>query len=97
MPTKKLAVVTINLTEDCKCFTHYLQERIETIYQYANDNYTSKDELVDWIVELIQSASYNKDAKPRFINDIRYKCQTRKAVLERCLKAISNAVEYRVA
>jgi hypothetical protein len=43
------------------------------------------------------TTSYNKDAKPRFINDIRYKCQTRKAVLERCLKAISNAVEYRVA
>ncbi len=92
MPT-----VLINLTQDHKCFTYYLQRDIETIHRIAHDDYTTKQEFSEWIVGLIQHASYNKDAKPRFIHDIRANCRTKKAVYERCLRAISNAVEYQVA
>jgi len=86
--------MSIDLTKDAGCFTNYLTDNIETIYQIASDGYTSKEEFVNYLVELIEPAFYNKDAKPRFINDIRYYCRTKKAVLERCFRAISNAVEY---
>lgn len=88
--------MSIDLTKDAGCFTNCLANNIETIYQIASDGYTSKEELVNYLVELIEPAFYNKDAKPRFINDIRYFCRTKKAVLERCFRAISNAVEYQV-
>ena len=88
--------MSINLTKDAGCFTSCLTANIETIYQMATDGYTSKDEFVDWLVKLIEPAYYNKDAKPRFINDIRFYCKTKRAVLERCFKAISNAIEYQV-
>ena len=87
--------MSIDLTKDTGCFTNCLANNIETIYQIATDSYTSKDEFVDYLVDLIEPAFYNKDAKPRFINDIRL-CKTKKAVLERCFRAISNAVEYQV-
>lgn len=88
--------MSIDLTKDAGCFTSCLANNIETIYQIASDGYTSKEEFVNYLVELIEPAFYNKDAKPRFINDIRYYCRTKEAVLERCFRAISNAVEYQV-
>ena len=88
--------MSINLTKDTGCFTNYLSNNIETLYRKATDNSTSKEALVEWIVKLIEPAFYNKDAKPRFINDIRSYCKTKKSVLERCFNAISNAVEYQV-
>lgn len=88
--------VVINLTEINGCYTKCLTENIEIIYKYSNDDYTSKDELVSWILELIKPAFYNKDAKPRFIHHLR-NCKTKKAVLQLCLNAIANAVEYEVA
>ena len=87
--------MSIDLTKDTGCFTNYLTANIETIYQMASDGYTSKEEFVDYILQIIEPVFYNKDAKPRFINDIRY-CKTKRAVLERCFRAISNAVEYQV-
>lgn len=92
MPT-----VFINLTNDSKCFTYYLQREIETIDRIARDDYTTKQEFTEWLIELIKSAAYNKDAKPRFIHDIQVNCRTKRAVFDRCLRAISNAVEYQVA
>ena len=88
--------MSIDLTKDAGCFTNCLANNIETIYQIASDGYTSKDEFVNYLVELIEPAFYNKDAKPRFINDIRYYCRTKKAVHQLCLNAIANAVEYEV-
>ena len=87
--------MSINLTKDTGCFTNCLANNIETIYQIASDGCTSKEEFVNYLIELIEPAFYNKTAKPRFINDIRF-CRTKKAVLERCFSAISNAVEYQV-
>jgi len=87
---------TINLTKVNGCYTKMLIENIETIYKYANDDYTTKDELESWILELIKPAFFNKDAKPRFIHHLR-NCRTKKAILQLCLNAIANAVEYEVA
>jgi hypothetical protein len=86
--------MSVNLTKDAGCFTSCLTANIETLCQMASDDYTSKDELVDWIVNLIEPAFYNREAKPRFINDIRFYCRTKSAVLKRCFNAISNAIEY---
>ena len=87
--------MSINLTNDTGCFTHYLTSNIEALYKIATDNKTTKEKFVDHILQLIEPASYNKDAKPRFINDIRH-CKTKGAILDRCFSAISNAVEYQV-
>lgn len=87
---------TINLTEVNGCYTKQLTENIETIHKYANDDYTTKDELTSWILELIKPAFFNKDAKPRFIHHLR-NCRTKKAILMLCLNSIANAVEYEVA
>ena len=91
MSTK--TTVIIDLTKHEGCYSRPLSENIETIYQYAHDSYTTRDELVEWVEELIKPAYFNKDAKPRFIHRLR-QCQTREAVLQHCLRAISNGVEY---
>lgn len=88
-----MTIEVINLTNNEGCFTHPLSRNIETIYQYANDDFTSLSELVSWIEELIEPAYFNKDAKPRFKWRLR-NCRTKKAVLQLCLNSISNAIEY---
>lgn len=90
-----MTTIVLNLTENPGCYTNPISNNIETIYQYANDDITSLGELASWIIELIEPAYFNKDAKPRFIHRLR-NCRTKKAVLQLCLNAVANAVEYEV-
>jgi hypothetical protein len=90
-----MTTIVLNLTENPGCYTNPISNNIETIYKYATDDITSLGELVDWIIKLIEPAYFNKDAKPRFIHRLR-NCRTKKAVLQLCLNAVANAVEYEV-
>lgn len=94
MPTRNTTrTVIINLTTVEGCYSKPLTENIDTIYQYANDSFTSCSDLISWILELIAPAKFNKDAKPRFIHHLR-NCRTKQAVLKLCCTAIANALEY---
>lgn len=88
-----MTTIVLNLTKNEGCYSHPLSNNIETIYRYATDDFTPLKDLVSWIEELIEPAYFNKDAKPRFKWRLR-NCRTKKAVLQLCLNAIANAVEY---
>jgi hypothetical protein len=96
MPTSSVSHITINLTKVDGCYTKPLTENIDTIYQYASDSFTTCSELIGWILELIEPARFNYQAKPRFIHNLR-NCKTKQAVLKLCCSAIANAIEYEVA
>jgi hypothetical protein len=94
MPTRNTThTVIINLTTVEGCYSKPLTENIDTICQYANDSFTSCSDLISWILELIEPAKFNKDAKPRFKHHLR-NCRTKQAVLKLCCTAIANALEY---
>ena len=65
--------IMIDLTRDNKCYTHYLINKLDKLAALSKDNTCTADDFRNEVLQIIEPATYDVVAKPRFIANMKQK------------------------
>lgn len=78
-----------NLTQKPGCYSYELNKHVETIMKIVLRDDISLNCMKNYILHIIEPANIDKDAKPRFIANLK-KAPSKKQVARLVLDAIAN-------
>lgn len=86
----------MNLTRINGTYSKELLEHMTDIRKYSFSEHTSVDELRAYVLEIIEHAWINANAKKRFIGYLD-SCESKKSIYWLCYNTIQKAMKYKPA